>query len=55
MLTDLSTNKLLAVVVRHYVPSTEKVQDDLLSLVEVVNATGESLFAAVEGKYFERT
>ena len=55
MLTDLSTNKLLAVVVRHFVPSTERVQDDLLALVEVGAATGENLFSAVEGKYFERT
>ena len=48
--TDLSTNKLLAIVVRHYDAEAEQVLDDLLALVEVKNATGESLFTAVEDK-----
>ena len=49
--TDLSTNKLLAVVVRHYSDSADCVVDDLLGLVEVDSATGAGLFEAVEGKY----
>ena len=48
--TDLSTNKLLAIVVRHYDIEAKQVLDDLLALVEVKNATGESLFTAVKGK-----
>ena len=48
--TDLSTNKLLAIVVRHYDDDSEQVLDDLLGLVEVASATADSLFAAVSGK-----
>ena len=49
-MTDLSTNKLLTIVVRHYDIEAKQVLDDLLALVEVKNATGESLFTAVKGK-----
>jgi hypothetical protein len=48
--TDISTSKLLAVIVRHWDSRLQKVVDDLLGLVDVVSTTGEGLFKAVEGK-----
>jgi hypothetical protein len=47
--TDTSTAKLLAVLVRHWDTRSQTMTDDLLGLVEVTSATGESLFQAVEG------
>jgi hypothetical protein len=51
--TDTSVSKLLAVLVRHWDTRLQKVVDDLLGLVEVVSASGEDLFVAVEGKHFK--
>jgi hypothetical protein len=47
--TDTSTAKILAVLVRHCDTRSQQIVDDLLGLVEVVSATGENLFAAIQG------
>jgi hypothetical protein len=47
--TDTSTTKILAVLVRHCDTRSHQIVDDLLGLVEVVSATGENLFTAIEG------
>ncbi len=49
--TDTSTAKLLAVLVRHWDTRSCTMMDDLLGLVEVASATGESLFWADEGRW----
>jgi Domain of unknown function (DUF4371) len=50
--TDTSTNKLLAVIIRHWDRKSGKLVDDLLGMVDVVDTSGEVLFHAVEGKLF---
>jgi hypothetical protein len=47
--TDISTSKLLAVLVRHWDQRCQKVVDNILGLVEVLSTTGEDLYKAVEG------
>ena len=53
--TDTSTAKLLAVLVWHWDTRSHKMIDNLLILVEVDDACGESLFNVVEGSIFNYT